>query len=116
MRTEGRITLYLSRKGTKAEKRVGSTDRAPYLERSNWHVTNWPGSLTIPLLSIKRGSHNWHNVQRTDVDFIFEGWVWHGTNLGDNDLLRCRKTRIQWVRKSHGGYGPRRTRKAQVTS
>lgn len=36
--------------------------------------------------------NNW-GAQRTDVWFNFDGSVWHGVNIGDNDIVRCKRTK-----------------------
>lgn len=73
LRDSDRATLYVSKDST-----------------GQWQVTNWPGSLKIPIYRVKSGRHN---IARTRLDtwFSFEGSAWHGVNIGDNDILRCRK-------------------------
>ena len=78
MQTEGRITLYLVPQDGK------------------WVVSNWPGSLAIPTFRVKTGKHNIAGT-RTDVWFVFDHAVWHGVNIGDNDLLHCRRTKGAWA-------------------
>jgi hypothetical protein len=46
------------------------------------HVSNWPGSLTIPTFRVKQGRHNLART-RTDVWFAFAGKRFHGTIYGD---------------------------------
>jgi hypothetical protein len=75
MRENGRITLYL----TIAEKKRFKT------------VSNWPGTLLIPVESSSEGNHNIAG-RRMDVWFLFEGTVWWGVNIGDSQLLHCKKT------------------------
>lgn len=54
-------------------------------------VSNWPGTLKIPAFT-KQTRHNWRDVQRTDCWFTGpDGRQWHGVNLGDNQIVRCRK-------------------------
>lgn len=115
MRETGRAVLYLSRVSSDAERTTGSAERAPYLRASNWRVTNWPGSLTLPVLSLRRGSHNWRNVERVDVWFIFAGYVWHGVQLGDSQILRAKRTRTEWRDRGNGrGFGPYTPRKSRA--
>lgn len=70
MRENGRATLYFS----------------------NGVVCNWPGSLKIVpnLGGVRKSRNNW-GAQRTDVWFTFEGRMWHGVNVGDNDILWCKR-------------------------
>lgn len=80
MRATGRATLYL----TKQEGQIfGRT------------VCNWPGTLSIITGDVahhKRAGGFGSN--RTDVWFDGpDGYRWHGVNRGDNDILRCRRTR-----------------------
>lgn len=72
IRQTGRAVLYLT-------KRPGG-----------WVVTNFTGSLVIEPGLVQKGSHNW-GCDRYDVWFAFEGRRWHGVNIGDNELLRCKR-------------------------
>ena len=59
-------------------------------------ITDWPGKLTFPVIG--RVSRSWHNFAgrdgRRDVDFVGpDGFIWHGTNIGDNDVLRAKRTK-----------------------
>jgi hypothetical protein len=55
-------------------------------------VTNWPDTLVIVP---DRFRHGRHNIGRTRVDVWFTeeefGSRWYGVNIGDNDVLHCRK-------------------------
>lgn len=60
-------------------------------------VTNWPGTLTIVPSRTKNGRHN---IAGTRIDVWFtgpDGAAWHGVNIGDNDILRCRKLKSRSV-------------------
>lgn len=81
MRREGRIVLYLSDVGG-ADPRGSIRDRL--------RVTNWPASLSLPVSAVRHSRNNF-GAQRTDVWFRFEGQEWHGVNVGDNQILRCRR-------------------------
>ncbi len=72
MAKTGKATLYLVSK------------------KDGYHVTNWPGTLDIRAGYVKRGGHN---IGRTRFDawFSFAGATWHGVNIGDNDILRCKR-------------------------
>lgn len=62
---------------------------ALYLDEKNGHpsaVTNWPGTLTIPVNSYAYGHHNMAG-KRTDVWFVFEGRLFWGVNYGDNTQI-----------------------------
>ena len=37
--------------------------------------------------------NSWHNTQRTDVWFYYEGQRFWGVNIGDNDCVRVRKVK-----------------------
>jgi hypothetical protein len=70
MRAEGRITLY---------------------DSSPTELTNWPGTLCIPIKVRFVGRHNWAR-HRYDVYFDFEGRRWHGVRYGDNtQIVHCRR-------------------------
>lgn len=116
-RNTGRAVFYLVRVADKSEHTTGTTGRAPHLRAENWRVQNWPGSLSLPVLSLKRGSHNWRNVSRVDVWYVFEGYVWHGVQLGDSEIIRCKRTRTEWRDLGNGrGFGPVTPRKSRAKS
>jgi hypothetical protein len=116
MRETGRATLYLTPQTVPADwrDRLGTVGRAD-AARAGWKLSNWPGTLTLPLLSASTGRHNWRNVVRVDCWFVFEGFVWHGVRLGDSDIARCKRTRTAWVDLGNGrGWGPRTPRKSRA--
>jgi hypothetical protein len=82
MRETGRAVLYLSDCVGVAADRSVSRDRL--------RVTNWPGSLSLPVSSVRHSRNNF-GAQRTDVWFRFDGADWHGVNVGDNQILRCKR-------------------------
>jgi hypothetical protein len=60
----------------------------------HYSVQNWPGSLSIPVnAGGARRSRNNFGAQRTDVWFTFAGATWHGVNLGDSQILRCKRVK-----------------------
>jgi hypothetical protein len=73
--------------------------------QGGYSVSNWPGSLKIRAEGkTRRNGHNWCNVQRTDVWFVGpDGAQWHGVNLGDNDVVRCRKSKPRATRRRMAG-------------
>lgn len=78
MTREGRATLYL--KSTPEHGR-------------GWAVTNWPGTLEIPVAFACTSKHNW-GLKRRDVWFRGpDGAIWHGYNVGDNDIAHCKRTK-----------------------
>lgn len=75
MRKHGRIDLYISHDN---------------FSPSSWRITNWPGSLDLNPTVVRKGAHN---IARTRFDawFKFDGANWHGVNIGDNQILRCKR-------------------------
>ena len=56
-------------------------------------LTNWPGTLVFKIGYIRKGRHNW-GLNRYDVWFDFNGYVWHGYQIGDNtQLCHCKQTK-----------------------
>lgn len=52
-------------------------------DKSGAHtVSNWPGTLKIPVHHMRKGSHNMART-RYDVWFTFEGTAWHGVQYGE---------------------------------
>lgn len=92
MRESGRITLYLSIPAQLTRGVKSGRITSPEIK-----ISNWPGSLEFCTIGnyAKKSRNNW-GVNRFDVWFIFEGYVWHGVNLGDNQLLRCKRTKEQF--------------------
>ncbi len=75
----GRAVLYLTVAGDSAAAPLRPV------------VTNWPGTLKIPVKSSKRSRNNF-GAQREDVWFNGpDGKRWWGVNIGDNMLCRCRR-------------------------
>lgn len=77
MRATGRGLLYLKLRGNLATQ----------AEVTTWDgLHKWPATITRV---------SWHNMAgakgRTDVDFQFDGSRWHGANIGDNDMVRCKR-------------------------
>lgn len=70
----------------------GKTVLYVVLKDGQYKVTNWPGTLTLEPWKVSKGRHNMART-RLDVWFNFEGSTWHGVNIGDNDLLRCKRTK-----------------------
>lgn len=106
MRQDGRAVLYLNRKPgapTRAERGEDWTPVHSGRRRSNpypedYEVTNWPGTLRIQVRRMRRNRHNWRDVERIDVWYYFEGYVWHGVNLcahGSSHILRCKRTKTK---------------------
>lgn len=81
MTETGRAVLYL----VEASEASGSVAT----------VTNWTGKARFPVRYSKRSRHFVPNccwqVWRTDVWFSVDGEEWHGVNIGDNDIVRCRR-------------------------
>ena len=74
----GRATLYVT------------------LKQGKRTVTNWPGSLSFRCITFSVSKHaGGFGSQRTDVWFIGpDGFMWHAVNRGDNDLARCKRTKL----------------------
>jgi hypothetical protein len=66
------------------------------LVASDWEVTNWPGTLRIPVSGISRGEHN---IAGSRIDVWFngpDGHVWHGVQLGEStQVVHCKRTRVR---------------------
>lgn len=90
MRRDGRIALYLTQPSIAQTHSYG---RVGMVSSEGWSITNWPGSLQFTprgMASISRT--NWGHT-RVDVWFAFDGFVWNGRNIGDNQLLHCKRTK-----------------------
>ena len=58
---------------------------------SSYRISNWPGTLTFTPTQVRHGRHN---ICGTRLDVWFDGpdrSRWHGVNIGDNQVLRCRR-------------------------
>lgn len=45
-----------------------------------------------PVKRVSVSRHNW-GIWRTDLWFYADGSTWHGVNIGDNDIVRCRRNK-----------------------
>ena len=83
----GKAVLYLSK--TRDAKDFGDG-----IDRSEWSITNWPGSLFFPVCEPRKSRHN---IARWRYDAWFkgpDGFVWHGVQYGDNtQLCHCKRTK-----------------------
>ena len=70
-----------------------------YINEKDRKVTDWPGHLTFDIKTIWQTNHNWYCVDHvTYVRFIGpDGKVWTGKNIGDNDILYCKRTKLTSV-------------------
>lgn len=84
-----------------------------YLDENKKFVTNWTGAIALPLLNgiIKKSRHNMG--ARLDFWFIFDGYIWHGKQIGShNTIAHCKRTRTAWIKLSGDrGYGPKLIKK-----
>lgn len=57
-------------------------------------VTNWPGTMTLPVRYSRKGRHNWAGIRET-VWFIGpDGREWWGVCIGRNtQLCHCKRLR-----------------------
>lgn len=74
-------------------------NRAKEFYARNIRVTNWPGSLTLPVYYMRVGSHNmancrydvWFEVANPDTNQLER---WHGVCYGDNtQICHCTRTK-----------------------
>lgn len=93
MRKRGRNTLYLTLEAGAVTDGRAMPMNDHEAARKAWKVSNWPGSLEIRPLMVRKGYHNMARV-RYDVWFRFDGKTWHGVQYGDNtQILHCRQTK-----------------------
>lgn len=80
MVADGKATLYLSKVNGGA---------------NGFELTNWPGTLRIPVRCSSTGRHNMARTRR-DVYFTFEGKEWRGTQYGESSqLCHCRAIKVR---------------------
>lgn len=68
---------------------------ALYLNEKTGEVTNWPGTLRIGVICLRR-SHGWGFGTRYPIvtfRFAFEGREYRGKVQGNMDLARCQPTK-----------------------
>jgi hypothetical protein len=54
-------------------------------------VGTWEGSFKFQVCNVNTSRNNW-GAKRTDMWFVGpDGKTWHGVNIGDNDILRCKR-------------------------
>lgn len=90
MRQTGHATLYLT-----YDQEPRPYYQTGFIYPKNGKIQNWPGTLSIPIHSIKIGRHNMAG-RRFDVWFKFEGSQWHGVQYGDNtQIAHCHRLKKQ---------------------
>jgi hypothetical protein len=79
----GRATLYIT-------------------HRAGWNIGDWAGHLKLRPIAVWKGKHNWRGPTGRAMEVTFaqfygpDGFIWSGRNLGDNQILRARRTRKRW--------------------
>lgn len=87
MKREGKIALYVT------ERRSLQLDTQQAKRCRPIRISNWPGSLSFVIHRYRYSDHNFAGRQgRLDIWFHYDGHVWHGVNIGDSMILRCRQT------------------------
>lgn len=78
----------------------GNSSRLPlYLSKKEdkWTVSNWPGTLSFPVMNYRKG---YHNIARTREDVWFiapDNYIWHGTLYGEwTQIVHCKRTKEYW--------------------
>ena len=57
-------------------------------------VSDWPGTHKAQARHIRKSWHNFAGKDgRTDVWFNINGSTWHGVNIGDNQILRVKRSK-----------------------
>ncbi len=77
----GRGILYIQKPATKPG------------ETSAFHVTQWSRGQSCKVYYSRWSRHNMAREGRRDVWFILDGSVWHGVNIGNNDICRVKRTK-----------------------
>lgn len=84
MERTGRGVLYLTMPHNPNDRNRPDTSRA--------EVVNWPGTARFTVLACWRIGHNMARSAYA-VRFVGpDGFVWSGRNIGDNQILRARRT------------------------
>jgi len=90
MQETGKAVLYLSH-----EQKGKAFMQCTWIYPQKGYVSNWPGTLSIPVRAIKIGSHNVAG-RRFDFWFTFEGEEWHGVQYGNNtQIAHCRRLKAK---------------------
>jgi hypothetical protein len=57
------------------------------------YVTNWPSTLKLKVQYTKESRHNFGG-KRIDFWFNFDGFIWHGYQIGQyNEIAHCKQTK-----------------------
>ena len=81
MKQTGRASLYLTRN-----------------DSGNYQVGTWAGGFHIPVCRVSISRHNMAGKNgRTDVWFRYDSSLWHGLNIGDNDICRVKRTKTKFA-------------------
>lgn len=63
-------------------------------DQQEWLITDWPGEIKIKPTAVSRGRHN-IGKDRYDAWFKLDDEKWYGVNIGDNQILRCKRLKQQ---------------------
>lgn len=77
MRETGKALLYLF-KDAAGKYSVGTWSSEPYKR--------------APVTRLSHSINNW-GCQRLDIWFYADGSTWHGVNIGDNDIVWCKRNK-----------------------
>ena len=77
-----------------AMKQTGRAVLYLFTEDGRIKVGQWASKpfQRTPVLCARDSVNNF-GAQRRDVWFRCDGSIWHGVNLGDNDIVRCKRTK-----------------------
>lgn len=105
MMREGRITLYLSQYSEKEWQALRSLS-SDVPSDLRWKITNWPGTLTITPINVRRSwGSGWGRRYPIDMAYFTgpDGYFWFGRCAGNStQLLHCQRARTQdtfWAKK-----------------
>ncbi len=57
-------------------------------------VGTWDGTYKFPITRQRFSFHNMAGREgRIDLWFNFDGSIWHGVNIGDSEIVHCRRTK-----------------------
>lgn len=64
------------------------------LKDGHYSVSDWPGLNKLSPWRVRQSFHNMAGQNgRTDVWFNLDGSTWHGVNIGDNQILRVKRSK-----------------------
>lgn len=77
----------------KFEPSLGYAPRRSDVIATRWEIVSWNGELLADTVRLIRKHKSNMGDTRMHFRFLYGNDVWYGLNAGDNDIIRCKRTK-----------------------